>query len=499
VRGFSLPRWVLRQSVGVGISIFAFGGLTAALAATLGDEQLLDVALLYLLLTLVASGAWGYWVGLSTAVMANLLLNYFFVPPLHTFEVQQPENVMSLLLFLAVAWVGATMLEMLRGQAEMATAGQTEAGVLLSVSQAIGRASSPEDALTALCNAVAARLGVQRCLVLRFDGDWTVAAASGGPDDGIGPLERESAAAAAQTGTVTRLADARRTFIPFPSGTAENGVLLLVGRILTPRRVDREGLLRAVAAEAGVALHRVQLAEEARRVGQLERADTLRSTLLSSVSHDLRSPLTAIKAAVGSLRDPDVRWSASDTARFLATVETQADRLSNVVSELLEMARLEAGNASIHLEPVEVSLLLRDVVQAAEAATAGRVVTVDAPSGLWTRADYRLLMQALGNLVENAARYSVPGGTIRLSAEAAGRTESVAISVADEGPGIPDEDLPHVFEPFYRGVQGRRSRGTGLGLAIARAMIELSGGSISVRSSLRSTVFSVSLPNAVAP
>lgn len=488
-----LPR---HSWAGAGVSLLALGGLTAGLAPVLGADQLVDVALLYLLLTLVASGLWGYRVGIGTAVVANLLLNYFFVEPLHTFAVQQPENVVSLLVFLTVAVVGASMLAMLRGQIEVAVAGQTEAGILLAVGHAVGRGSTPEEALRALCGTVSTRLGVQRCAVLHYDGDWRTAAASDGAASALGRSEREQADEAARSGAVTRLPDAARTFIPFPAGAPARGIMLLVGRVVIPPRVDGERLLDALAAEAAVALNRVQLADEARRAAELERADTFKGALLTSVSHDLRSPLTAIKAAANSLHDPSASWSTADGRRLLDTIESQTDRLTAVVSELLEMARLDSGDTPVHLEPIEVSLLLSDVAQTAQ-TTIARPIVIDARSGLWTRADYRLLMQALGNLVENAGRYSVPGTAIHLSAEAA--AGEVAILVRDEGPGIPEEDLPHVFERFYRGVQGRRSRGTGLGLAIAKAMIELSGGSISVRSSLRETVFIVSLPAAAAP
>lgn len=497
MHGLVPPRWLERRSAGIGASIVAFGGLTAVLAPLLGEGQLVDVALLYLLLTLVASGIWGYRVGLATAVVANLLLNYFFVPPLHTFSVQQPENVVSLLVFLAVAAIGASMLAMLRRQVEVASAGEAEAGLLLDVSQAMGRESTPGEALTELCRTVTARLGTQRCIVLERDDGWRVAASSDEHSGTISAPESERADAAVHAGCITELRDAARTFIPFPSGGARTGVLMIVGRPLIPNRVDRERLLQALAAEASVALHRVQLAAEAQHATDLERTEVLRTAVLASVSHDLRSPLTAIKAAVSSLRDPDLHWSPGDTGGFLETIDAQTDRLTHVVTELLDMARLESGSSAIHLESIEVSLLLRDVMQATAAVTSGRPVTVEARNGVWTRSDYRLLMQALGNLVENAARYSVPGGAIRLCAEAG--SDCVAISVKDQGPGIPEQDLPHVFEKFYRGVQSRRSPGTGLGLAIAKAMVDLIGGSISVRSSFKETVFTVRLPAEAAP
>ncbi len=495
----NLPRWLLRRDVGIGLSAIALGVVTGALAPILDEDQLVNVALLYLLLTLVGAGVWGYVAGLTAAVLANVLLNFFFVPPLHTFTVQRPENVVALFVFLAVAAVGASMLALLRRQVARAVARQTEASILLQVNHAIAHASTPRDALERLCVTMAHALHAEGCAILRARGGWEVAGGTPDAADSARPTAAEVAAAteALTDGVVTTLPDSARTFVPFPATTGERGVLRIIGRIQTPALVQREQLLHAFAAEASVALHRADLAEEAQRAEALERADEFKTALLSSVSHDLRSPLTAIKAAVGSLRDADIEWSPEDTEGFLETIEAQTDRLTAVVTDLLEISRLEGGATRSHVEPVQVALLLADVVQATSAATEGRRVTVDARPTLWVRADYGLMMQALGNLVENAARYSVPRGTIHLTAGRDG-ADGIAIAVVDEGPGIPDEDLPHVFEKFYRGVQARRSRGTGLGLAIVKAMVELCGGTIVVQSSLRGTVFTIVLPAAEA-
>jgi two-component system sensor histidine kinase KdpD len=275
-------------------------------------------------------------------------------------------------------------------------------------------------------------------------------------------------------------------------------VLRIVGRPAVPPEVDTRRLLLALATEAGIVLHRAELAEEASRAAALEHSDELKTALLSSVSHDLRTPLTAIKAAAGSLRDTKVRWTPEDTQGFLETIESQTDRLTAVVADLLEISRLEDGKVSLALEPVQVELLLTEVAHATSAATNDRHVTVEARPDLWVSADYALVMQALTNLVDNAARYSVPRGAIRLTADRAAPA-TVAISVIDDGPGIPAEDLAHVFEKFYRGVQARRSKGTGLGLAITDAMVRLCGGTISVASSLRGTAFTIELPATEAP
>jgi len=232
-------------------------------------------------------------------------------------------------------------------------------------------------------------------------------------------------------------------------------------------------------------------------VEALRRADEFKSILLSGVSHDLRSPLTAIKAAVQSLRDDTVAWTREDRSNFLAVIEGETDRLTATVQNLLEMSRLEGGAVKPRLEPIEVEPLLEEIALASSRTTPGRTLRVDAPAGLWLQADYGLLAQALHNLVENAAKYSKPGGGIVLGAE--NRAGRVTLFVTDEGPGIPERDLPHIFEKFYRGEHQGKIKGAGLGLAIVRAMVELIGGRVSVESSEKGARFSIDLPASAGP
>ena len=213
---------------------------------------------------------------------------------------------------------------------------------------------------------------------------------------------------------------------------------------------------------------------------------------LSSVSHDLRSPLTAIKASVGSLRDHSVDWSDEDTESFLETIESQTDRLTATVTGLLQMSRLEGGAVQPRLEPVAVLPLFEDALAGVPAAARTREIAIDASPTLWVRADYSLVLQALVNLIENACRYATPGSPICLRAEAAAGV--ARLSVQDQGPGIAPADIPHIFEKFYRGSTSTASKGSGLGLAIVDAMVKLSGGTIAVQSSPAGTVFTITLP-----
>ena len=507
-----LPTVALGPAMGFVASAAAYAALTAILWGLLGTRQILDVALLYLLLTLVVSAIWGYRVGLVAAVAADLLVNFFFVPPLYRLTVERSDNVAALSIFLAVAAIGASMLSLLRRQARLADARRAETGVLLDLSQEIAHAVSPRDALRRLCSATTRALGARGCAILQLEEHWTVVATTGELQ-----LSRDDEAMAhesTRTGEVVRFGPGSRaivpgrsggrrddtvTFVPFRTGTERPGALRIAGSIRTPALVDSRRLLAAFADEASVALHRVRLADEARRAEVLQRADEFKSAILSSVSHDLRSPLTAIKASVGSLRDRSIDWSEDDTRGFLETIETQTDRLTSTVAGLLQMSRLEGGAVDPCLEPVAARPLLEDAIATVSLAAGDRAVHLRAPEGLWLRTDYSLTLQALVNLLENADRYSTPGGPITLAADGAGR--SVRLSVADAGPGISPADLPHIFEKFYRGVggAGKGTSGSGLGLAIVEAMVQHSGGTVTVRTSLEGTVFTIELPATTPP
>ena len=497
--------------MGVVAAVLGLAFLTSCLAPFLGEDQILDVALLYLLTTLVAAAIWGYWVGLVTAVVADLLVNFFFVAPVHTFTVQEPSNVVALGLFLAVAVVGASMLALLRRQVLVAEAREREAGLLLSLTQELAHAVSPRDSLQRLCTTATQAVRARGCAVVWFGPPWTVVAATGD----LNALPREEEALASEclrTGQIARQGGAVRTrarlatrtgpeplltFVPFSQKGGAQGVLRLLGEVRLPSLIATERLLRAFADEAGLALQRMRLAEEARRAEALQKADEFKSVLLSSVSHDLRSPLTAIKAAASSLRDESVQWSDEDRRSFVETIESQTDRLTATVTNLLEMSRLEGGVVRTQMESIEVAPLFEEVAQAMRQSAADHPLDWKSGPALWVRADYGLLMQALENLVENAAKYSRPGGKITLVAEQSG--SSVHVSVADEGPGIPPKDLPHIFEKFYRGSQAGKTKGTGLGLSIVKAMIELCGGNIRVRSDENGTVFSIELARGAVP
>lgn len=509
--GVHVPRWALRREYGLVITFASLAALTG-MAPFLGEEEIVVITMLFLLVVLLSSASWGYVVGLAAAAIADVLLNLFFVPPLHTLTVQEPRNIAALVIFLAVAVVGGSMLSMLRRQLTVARERRAELTIMLGLSRELAAAPSPQRALDALARAVARAVQARRCEILQLSGrTWRVIASTG---DGT-EVSRDDAAlaqAAIESGDPVRRLPERRfhqrqlglaghgvvdTFVPFNPPTGDPGVIHIRGTLTPPAGGDVNALLVAFADEAGVAIHHARLAEQARHAEALRESDEFKSAILSSVSHDLRSPLTAIKAAVGSLRSDGVVWSETDREELLGTIESQTDRLTTTVTDLLDMSRLDGGAIRPTIEPVDARTALQDAMAATKMATSERVIEMDALEGLWIRADYGLLLQALTNLVENAAKYSTPGGRITLGA---GRKDgSVVFRVADEGPGIAASDLPHIFERFYRGGEGKRGQGTGLGLAIVRAMVELCGGRVSVESTSAGSTFELAFPPASPP
>jgi two-component system sensor histidine kinase KdpD len=285
---------------------------------------------------------------------------------------------------------------------------------------------------------------------------------------------------------------------PLMIGEAALGVLRLDRQGGTaPDTDDPTELLEAFANEAALALQRVELAEQAARSQALAEAGEVKTALMMSISHDLKTPLATIKTSVSSLLDHSVPWTEEDREAFLETIDSQADYLNRAISEILDWNRVETGMVRPLLKQVLAADLLADAIERTGPSMRGRNVSIEADSGLALELDPSLVVQALVNLLENADKYSDPGGEVRLRTyRDQGRG---VLSVEDQGPGIAADDLPHIFERFYRSRrEGTRARGSGLGLALVKAFVELSGGTVEVESSSSGSTFRLVFP-ALAP
>jgi two-component system sensor histidine kinase KdpD len=381
--------------------------------------------------------------------------------------------------------------------------------------------TNADEAVRALCREVVDAFEAPGAAVLsRRANRWEILASAGEGSAGrdVDPQERAVAEAAITAGGVRRLGytgleRTRRvrivrpgisnkfqqptrgaTFVPLKIGDRVLGVLRLDGPIgATPFREHPEHLLEAFASEAALAVQRVELAQAAAHAEALRQADEMKSALMTSISHDLKTPLAGIKTSVSSLLDAAVDWSDDDRRAFLETIDSQADRLNRVISDILDLSRIESGVMAPSIAPISVHELLASVERDTRLVTAPRNVSVSAADDCFADGDEAMLRQALINLVENAAKYSTPGLPIHLKGDCVdGRVE---IYVEDEGPGIAQRDLPYVFDRFYRAEeQSRRVKGSGLGLAIVKGFVELCGGAVRVESSGMGTRFAITMP-----
>jgi two-component system sensor histidine kinase KdpD len=510
--------------VGIAAALAGTAIATGAMTPFHDSIGLLNAGLVLLLITLIVSATWGWRVGLFAAMVANLGLNFFFVEPLFTFTVYETRNVFALLVFLVVSLVGGRMLSLARDAARTAQQRQAETEVLLGLSrELIGRAE-PVEALNALCQSAVRAFEAPGASVLSPSKEgWSVLAYAGDMRARRDPdgSERLMAQQGMETGVLTWLGHTgltkkrrtRRAAIPGPGRRVEDinegvafmplkvgdrtlGVLRLDGPIGdTPFRDHPEQLLEGFAREAALGVQRVELTHEAAHAEALRYADEMKTALLTSISHDLKTPLAGIKAAVSSLLDASIAWSDEDKASFLETIDSQADRLDHVISDILDLNRIESGVVRPVQHSVNARDLLEEAVERTRAATLGRMLSIEADtSRVYT--DESLIVQALVNLIENAAKYSTPGGAIRLTAVPA--ASGVELRVEDDGPGIAESDLPHIFDRFYRAADSSgRVKGSGLGLAIVKGFVQLSGGTVQATTSPAGTCFTIKLPSAV--
>ena len=429
---------VRRRLAGVLLAAVLLPLLTVALAAGRAHLNLADDLLVYLVAVVTITVLGGFWPAVLAAVAASLLLNWYFTEPIHTFTIQQPRELLALLLFVTVAVAVSSVVHLAARRAVQAARAREEAASLLELAQTVlGGADSPAAVLEHLTRTHGGQAELQE----RVGGRWIRAASSG--VDGV-------------------LAAASRIDI------RDDLTLMVTGQApsATP------ALLAGYAAQAAAALDRERLRTQAAQAEALAEGNRMRTALLAAVSHDLRTPLASIKASVSSLRQTDVEWSEADEADLLATIEQNADRLDALIGNLLDMSRLHTGSLQPFLRPTAIDEVAPVAIGGLDDSLR---LEMAVPDGFpLVLADPGLLERVLANLFTNALRYSPAGRPPELHAFLEGN--AVRLEVADHGPGVPDELKERIFEPFER--VGDRHPGVGLGLAVARGFAEAMGGRI---------------------
>lgn len=488
-----------------------------------------NISIIYLLVVLALASTRGRYAAILASLVAFFAFDFFLVPPLYVFTINRIEEWIALFVFLVTAFLTSQLAVALRERAEQSSRRERETHILYDLLRLTNRESEPERQLHTIAQAIVdafSSWGVYDCAILRPDaeGNLCVQASAYLPPEKIvlssderaiafwviahgrtmglydeGPLPPSTTAHFVQRVLVHSAATKqaiRRSLrlIPLKMGQKVVGVLRLrvldQARRLPYEELQAEERERADAHtaffwtfldQATALIERAHLQRENLRIAVLQRLDTMRVALLSSVSHDLRTPLTSIKAAASSLLQEDVQWDDEVRRGFALTIEHEADRLNRLVGNLLDMSRIEEGALNPEKEEYSLKTLIHDVLARLDPLLAGRVVQAHLPDDLLlVELDYIQMDQVLTNLIENAVRYTPAGSPIEVGAQRTGN--EIMFSVADRGPGIPASDLERVFDKFYRVHNGQRQSGiptgTGLGLAVSKGIVEAHGGRI---------------------
>ncbi len=480
---FTMPKASsLRQAA---LSALGFVTLTALIGK--GIDLFVDlpnISLLFLLAVLGASVVGGYAAAFLAAALSALAYNFFFIDPIHTFTIAAPHEVFALFIFLAVAMIAGGFASRIREQAEVARYRATALQSLYDFSRKLASTAKGEDAIWLAVSQLQASLKRRVVLLLPRKGDLAVAAAWP-PDTELDVTDLTAARwthdkrepAGHGTGT---LPNSRFEFRPL---LGPHGIVGVCGIEHSGERLDlnAERSLTAILDQTAIALDRARLADETVEQAARLEGERYREALLSSISHDLRTPLATITGAVTGLRELGERMTPENRDDLLQSIEEESGRMSRFVANLLDMTRIEAGTLKPKQDWVDIADVVQSAVERTRKHAPGRSIETGIAADLpLIRGDSVLIGQVLFNLLDNAVKY---GGEESVNVYARRDGKDVLISVTDHGKGIPPEDLDRIFEKFYRrGKPDGRSPGTGLGLSIARGFVEAMGGRIHAES-----------------
>ena len=488
----------------------AYGGSTimvaAALLVGLALQRTLgvsDIALVFLTAVLASAVTYGLWPALFSSFLSMLAYNFFFLPPIYTFTIADPANVLALIVFLIIAVIASNLTGRVRLQALAARQRAKMTEDLYLFSRKLAGVIQLDDLLWATAHQIAQMLKVR--VVLLLPAGETIEVRAGFPPEDM--IDEADLAAAKWTWQHSQpagrgadtLPGAKRLFLPMKTGRGSVGVIGLdsdsTGPILSP---DQRRLLDALSDQAALAIERINLVADVDRTRLAAETERLRNALLTSISHDLRTPLASILGSATSLRTYRKSLDEKSQDELTAVIQEEAERLNRFIANLLDMTRLESGAVQSRNETVDIGDVVGSALQRATAVLAQHSVQLNIDAGLpMAQGDPVLLEQALFNLLDNAAKYTPARTTITLTAR---RDDGrIALQIADEGAGLPNDARERVFDKFYRVHAGDSQRaGTGLGLAICRGFVEAMGGTITAgnRTDRAGAVFTIMLPAA---
>lgn len=522
--------WAIRHFNRETVRGYALGVLGVLIVTTVarpfrGDLNSVTIALMYLMVVLGAATAGGIGPGIFASVIGFLTFNFFFLPPYYSFIIGAPQDIVALFAFLTVAVVTSELVSRLKQREREAQRRANEFQTLSALTTALLADVTLDTVLATVVAEVTRAFNVESTALLLPDENNTLHMRTVYPPaaDGQYLLNREHVAVASHvfaTGTTAGVGNMHRTYRPHgPVDAGTIGAIQRRGRrvLYVPVRAgsrsvavmgvarttggdytaDERRVLTTFANQAALAIDRARLMEEATRAAALAQADQLKSVLLAAVSHDLRTPLASIKASATSLLQTDVQWDAETQREFLTAIDEETDRLTRLVSNLLDLTRIQGGALKPEMEPYDIEEVIGRVVDRLTPLLPTHTITMEiAPDLPILCFDFVEIGQVLGNLIENAGKYSEAGTPIAVRAWQDG--EIVAVAVTDRGFGIAAGDVGQVFNTFYRvqrDTRSRRIRGTGIGLAICKGFVEAHGGTITVASTIgQGSTFTFTLP-----
>jgi two-component system sensor histidine kinase KdpD len=441
------------------------------------------VAFTYLLAILGVSAIWGLAVSVFMSLAATLAYNYYFLPPIGTFTIADPQNWVALFTFLVTSVLASDLATRARNQAAEANRRRREVERLYGFSQRLLSAGNPIELQNAIPRQIVDLFEVGAAALFLIDKQKVYRSGMNLPQLDADYLKGVIAREEIQIDEEHSVC-----FAPLRLGTRILGSVGISGPVLSRQSLEALGSLIAVAIERAHAIELVGKTEAARE------GERLKSALLDAITHDFRTPLTSMKASVTTLLST-AKLDDGQRVELLEIINEECDRLNRLVGEAGEMARLEAGDVKLRLEPLHVGELINSALHVCKGTLGTRPIRIELKNpDLHVNADFARAREVLVHLIENANLYSTPDRPITVSAEE--KDDFILFSVADQGPGISETELNLIFDKFYRGTDQRyRVQGTGMGLPIAKAIVEAHGGTISVISQLgQGSVFSFSLP-----
>jgi two-component system sensor histidine kinase KdpD len=496
-----------RELWGYGVAVALTSVATATLVGLNQVAHISTIPLLYVPVILVVAMYFGTGPSLLAAVLAALEFDFFFLQPLFTLTINRVEDSSAFLIFIIVALATSQLAATSRERAEAAQRRAMESTVLYELGQALMSGQDIALILQAITRRVVEVFEVDRCVILVPDEDGKLVLAAETPPGGVRDRADRAVAswvmqqgmqvfrgelpdeAADPDGDVPPSAFGERTYVPLRTADRTVGVME-IGRKTGGQGLDADErrLVVSFTAQAALVIAQAQSEQARRRVEALEETDRLKSALLNAVSHDLRTPLTSIKASVSALllagkaqAEPEVRWSEAERQEMLEAIDHEADRLNRLVGNLLDLSRIEAGVLRPVLEWYDVGEVIEAVRTRVEPWVGSHPLETEVESGIPpVQLDLVRIEELMINVVENAVKYTPDGSPIEI--KVGRRADTLVVAVVDHGPGVPAGLQERIFDPFFQGrLHGDRRPGSGLGLAIGRGIAQAHRGSLTVR------------------